>query len=47
MPWTIDHTVKWNFKLEPMLESAQSKEELEKGMMERAHELRAKIDKTE
>jgi PEGA domain len=47
MPWTIDHTVKWHFKLEPSLESTQSKEDLDKGMLDRAHQLRAKIDKTE
>jgi hypothetical protein len=44
MPWTIDHTVKWHFKLAPTLESTQSKEDLEMGMLDRAHQLRAKIE---
>jgi hypothetical protein len=43
MPFRIDHTVRWNFKLEPMRETTEPREALEKGMLDRAAELRREI----
>jgi hypothetical protein len=43
VPANIEHVVKWNFKLEPMREAVESREELEKGLLERAKGLRGEI----
>lgn len=39
VPVSVDHEVKWHFTLDPALETRQSSEELEKGLLERAKEL--------
>jgi hypothetical protein len=43
MPFHIDHTVHWHFKMEPMREASEPREVLEQGMLERAAELRKEI----
>src|SRR5262245_17787927 len=43
MPFHIDHTVHWHFKMQPMLEATESREVLEQGMLQRAAELRREI----
>src|SRR4051812_15001051 len=45
VPFTIETTVRWHFKLQPELVTVQSKEELERGMLERAAALRSQINK--
>ena len=43
LPFTIEHTIPWHFKLEPLLESRQTQQDLEKGMLDRANELRKQV----
>ena len=43
VPGGIEHSVKWNFKLEPSLEKTQDKAVFEHGIVERANSLRGKI----
>jgi len=43
LPFTIEDTVPWKFTLTPALESTQTHEELNKGVIQRAHALRAKL----
>ena len=42
VPVSIDHEVKWHFTLDPALETRQSPEELEKGLLERAKDMQQK-----
>ncbi len=42
VPTGVETVVKWHFTLSPMLERTQTAEEFERGMMERARELRGK-----
>jgi len=44
IPIDIDTVVPWHFVLQPTLETTQSPEEFERGIMERAGALRARIE---
>ena len=39
MPWGVETRVRWNFALKPALETTMSRQELEKGLIDRAREL--------
>lgn len=39
MPWGVETRVRWNFALKPALETTMNRQELEKGLIDRAREL--------
>lgn len=43
VPIPIDHEVKWHFTLDPALETRESPEELERGLLGRAKDLQNKV----
>src|SRR5262249_18840815 len=43
LPVTIESVVRWNFKLDPAREQAQTQESLEEGLKERARALRSQV----
>lgn len=42
LPISIDHEVKWHFTLQPALETTNSPQELEQGLLKRAKEMQQK-----
>lgn len=44
VPWRVENVVKWHFALEPALETSLPPEQFQKDLLDRAHELRGRID---
>lgn len=44
-PAGAEHVVRWHFRLEPALEKVQGSDEFDQGLINRAHDLRGKIEK--
>lgn len=44
LPWTVHNVVKWHFAMEPALEKSLPPDEFRSGLLDRAHEIRTRID---